>query len=191
MAATDYCQPAELLYYYDKRRLYELASDTNNPLDDSSFLSSPAVLALLNAVAAKIDARCQQGKRYARLDLETIASDARANPSDAAKAKRFAILNQLAADLFFGDLMARRGYGADQMKQLAPRYEDALLLLEQLFQGAAIFDLDPTINAGVPSVQTLDRNRLMGTDFNRMFGIWPQTPGSYVNPYGLLGSWRY
>lgn len=200
MAVTnkEYLQPPELIVFYDKRRLLGLISDSGIPITEADLSTEASagyqsVMKLLRSTSAMIDSRCQQGRRYSRTDLETIAYEARtANTSDTefeAKQKRFALLQQLTADLFFGDLISRRGYAAETMKQMCPRYEDALLRLEQLFDGVAIFDLDAPKNAGVPSVQTLSKNRLISTDFNRMFGIWPNTPGQ--TSYGLFGGWRY
>lgn len=203
----EYLLPDELLTFYDKRRLLALLSDSGIPAVEADLSSTTSaayvtVYRLIRSVSSLIDSRCQQGKRYARVDLENIAYKARtAAPGDAedlgtdpdkkyeAKMKRFALLQQLTADLFYGDLMSRRGYAADTMKQMAPRYEDALLQLEQLFEGQSIFDLDEPKNAGVPSVKVLSRNRLMATDFNRMFGVWPNGAGNLS--YGLFGSWRY
>ena len=207
MAVTnyEYLQPQEIATYYDVRRVCGLVSDTGIKIDptdlqDSTSSGFVAIQNLIRAVSARIDARCQQGKRYARLDLETLAYTARttdpADPNYEGNLKRFAILNQLCADLFFGDLVARRGYAAEQFKLMAPRYIEAQEQLEQLFNGEAIFDLDANISAGLISVQTLDRRRIMSTDFNRMFGLWPNGQGNRfpypsAGPYGLFGTWGY
>lgn len=191
---TDYLQPAELFLFYDKRRVLQLLSDTNVPVVEASIDTNTRAIQLIRAASSRIDARCQVGKRYSRTDLETIASDARTaneglDPTGyATKWKRFVVLQQLTADLVFGDLMAVRGLAADQMKQLAPRYEEALLLLEMLYQGQTIFDLDGPKEAGVPVRVQIGKNQLSSVNFNRMFGIWPGGP---ANPYGLLGTWRY
>lgn len=196
----EYLLPSELTVYYDKRRIVGLVSDTGTPIDDGDLDSSSsagytAIYKLIRAQSSRIDSRCQQGKRYSRTDLENLAYKARTATSldpepdtYEAKWKRFAILQQLTADLFFGDLLARRGYSADQFKTMAPRYLEALELLEQLYQGQAIFDLDGPKTAGQPHVATLGENVLKSSDFNRMFGIWPGSNPSY---YGILGSWRY
>lgn len=203
----EYLLPSEVDLYYDVRRVVGLASDTGVPIDESDLGATGStgynlIYKLIRAQSARIDSRCQQGKRYSHVDLETIAYTARtAAAGDAddigsdpekkfeAKWKRFAILQQLTADLFFGDLLARRGYGAEQFKLMAPRYVEALEILEQLYQGEAIFDLSGPKTAGVPQVATLGQNVLKSTDFNRMFGIWPNS--TYSNPYGILGTWRY
>lgn len=201
MAVTnkEYLFPTDLLVFYDKRRLLGLMSDTGIPAVEADLgtygsATYVGVQKLIRATSATIDSRCQQGKRYDRTDLENIAFEARtadsgSDPNYEAKQKRFAMLQQLTADLLFGDLLSRRGYAADTMKQMAPRYEDALLRLEHLYDGLAIFDLESTKSAGVPSVQTLAKNRLMSSDFNRMFGIWPNSAGQ--TSYGLFGGWRY
>lgn len=201
MAATlkEYLLPSELTVYYDVRRVVGLISDTGIPVDSSDLSSFGSagyslVQKLIRSVSARIDSRCQQGKRYSRTDLETLAYEARTadigtDTQYEAKQKRFAILSQLTADLLYGDILSRRGYSADEFKKMAPRYEEALDLLEQLYQGIAIFDLDGPKNSGIPSIQTLGKNVLHSTDFNRMFGLWPNSQAQ--NPYGLFGSWRY
>lgn len=198
----EYLLPSEVSLYYDVRRLRGLLSDTGTPIAEADLGNTGStgynvVYKLIRSQSARIDSRCQQGKRYSRSDLENIAYKARtANLTDPepdtyeAKWKRFAILQQLTADLLFGDLVARRGYAADEFKKMAPRYIEALEILEQLYQGAAIFDLDGPKEAGQPHVTTLGQNALKSSDFNRMFGVWPST-ANLNNPYGLLGNWRY
>lgn len=202
MAVTnyEYLLPSEIVTYYDTRRVCGLISDTGTPiatgdLSDSTSDGFIAVQRLIRAISARIDTRVQQGKRYDRTDLEGIAFAARttdpADPTYDANWKRFAVLNQLTADLFFGDLVARRGYSSEQFKTMAPRFTEAQEMLEALYNGVAIFDLDDPKDAGVVSVQTLDRRRLISTDFNRMFGLWPTGTNRFGdNPYLFPGSWR-
>lgn len=197
----EYLQPQEIVTYYDVRRVCGLVSDTGTPiavsdLSDDTTDGFKAVQNLIRAVSARIDTRVQQGKRYARADLEALAFTARttlsSDPNYDANWKRFAVLNQLTADLFFGDLIARRGFSSDQFKTMAPRFVEAQELLEQLYNGVAIFDLDDPKAAGVPSIQTIDRQRLISTDFNRMFGLWPTGTNRFgQSPYAFLGSWRF
>jgi hypothetical protein len=85
-------------------------------------------------------------------------------------------------------MMGRRGFAADAMKLLAPRYEDALLTLERLAQGLMVFDLDANIAAGVPRRVGIGIQNSNPSSDNRMFGIWPDTafgPGGC----GWFGRW--
>lgn len=94
---------------------------------------------------------------YARTDLEGLIA-ALTDPlitADTAlllaATKRAALLKQMVADLTFGRLMARRGYTAAAMKEMAPQYDGALQMLLDLAGGRRVFDLDANKSAGVPS----------------------------------------
>ncbi len=168
-----YITNADVALYYDSRRLLELCSDSGT---EETTLDNAILTELLLAASAEIDANCQQGKRYAKATLEAMTG------------KGATLLKQLCADLAFGSLMARRGFAADQMKVQAPRYEAALLTLEMLYQGRKVFDLDANINAGVPKVAVIGKNQIRGSQFNRMFGLWPDA--STDSRGFLYGNWR-
>lgn len=178
MAGELYITPSELTLYYDSRRVLDLAVDTGTRADiaDLSNAGSNAykrVNAMIASVCSEIDSVCQQGKRYVRADLEAMIA---ASGSDDASTKRAASLKQMTADLVFGRLMAVRGYGADQQRQLAPRYEKAEQMLEMLYQGSRVFDFDDNIKAGVPDTLKIGLNLLKWSEFNRMFGVFPTNP---------------
>lgn len=184
MAAT-YIVPTDLLTFYDRSRVLELTADdtdgTGTPAtaaDLSNTASAPYAIAI-NAIytaASTLDSHCQLGKRYARADLETIISAYLADSTNVAKRKRAALIQQVVADLAFGVLMSRRGFTADQMKEMAPRYEEALLVLEKLAAGMLVFDLDANLNASVPRSVTIGLNVYKPSADNKMFGIWCDQP---------------
>lgn len=194
-ASASYLNPADLVTYYDRRRVLQLASDTGTAatiadLSDDDSAAYAFVLSCIRSAASDLDSHCQMGKRYTRATLEEIISDAVAAPTDEAKQKRAAMIRQLVADLAFGILASRRGYVADALKMLAPRYDTALVTLERLSQGFQIFDVDAAIDAGAPSSVQIGKNVYRPSQYNRMFGVFEDTryPGTGINPF-LWGRW--
>lgn len=195
---TEYLRPVEWVQFYDRRRLLQLLSDTGTAFPDSDLTNEAsagyaAASRMLTAASATVDARCQVGRRYSRADLEGIAQTGRSGAATGPDAKRFALLQQLVADLAWGNLLTRRGYAAEAVQAQAPRYAEALTLLEQLYQGVTVFDLAGPIAAGAPSIATLGANTIRGTDFNRMFGTWPDARGDprFPIPPGFSGFWGW
>lgn len=184
---TPYLLPLDLTLYYDSRRVLEIASDTgaDASLADLSNTASAAYKTINNGIrvaSSDLDSHVQQGRRYARTDLEFMVSDALANPTDEAKVKRAGLLRQLIADLTFGFLMSRRGYAEDRMKLLAPRYDLALDTLRALASGVQVFDLDAQLDAGLPRGVPIGINKYRPSLYNRMFGVWEDTPRLYGLP---------
>ena len=192
--AESYLDPSELVLYYDTRRVLQLASDTGAvaviaDLSDDDSAPYARVNAAIRFAAGQLDSHCQQGKRYTRATLEAIVTAADAAPSDEGLNKRAAMIKQLVADLAFGVLASRRGYVADALANLAPRYETALATLERLAQGIQIFDVDIAITRGVPSSVAIGRNNYRVQSFNRMFGVFEDSlGGGRVSPF-LFGQW--
>lgn len=182
-----YLTPAEVVNYYDSRRVLELASDTGTSAliaDLSNTASTPyaIVMTAIRVAASDLDSHCQQGRRYARADLENIITESLAAPTDEPKAKRAGLIRQLIADLTFGFLMSRRGYAEDRMKLLAPRYDMAIDTLRALATGMQVFDLDDTLGAGLPSGVPIGFNGYRPSLYNKMFGIWEDTPRTFGSP---------
>lgn len=190
MAAT-YILPADMLVFYDANKVGELSSDTGTAATAAELANSAStpysiVIRAIRSAASDLDTHCQQGKRYTRSDLEAIIAAALAAPSDEAKQKRAATIQQVVADLTFGYLMARRGYSAAQMDALAPRYREALTVLEQLANGTTVFDLDANLAASIPIRVNIGQNGYRPSLDNRMFGVWPDQ--MYTNQR-MFGYW--
>lgn len=167
---------AELLRRYDVRLVGQYASDSGTPLDAAGVAASTAVSDILADAAEEIAAACRVAGRYTRAYLDGIAADSATTVGH--------LLKRLNADLAFGLLVARRGYGASEFAQLAPRYAPAQILLQQLRDGKRIFDSDSHAAAGLPdSVSAGDATAAgvtyLVTNASRYFGILP--PG---NPAG-------
>lgn len=187
--SNTYVEPDDLIVFYDTDRVLDLVSDTalgapRATVADLSASGSAAyrrALAIIQSAAGDVDSHCQMGKRYTRENLETIVNDYWDAPADQAKAKRARILQQIVADLTFGLLLSRRGYTGDQLRQQAPRYEEALKTLDRLAQGIQVFDLDANVNASVPVRVSIGLTSYRPSLDNAMFGIWPNWPYGRLN----------
>lgn len=195
MANENYIAPADIVTYYDSRRILDLASDTGEPaviadLSDDGTAAYGFVASAIRTAAGMLDSHCQMGKRYTRAVLEAIITAALAAPADEAKQKRAAMIRQMVADLAYGVMLGRRGYSADATKNLAPRYDEALATLERLAQGLQVFDLDVNIDAGRPRAVRIGRLAYRPGAFNRLFGVWEDGLDGTLrtNPY-LFGRW--
>lgn len=180
MAAT-YILPLDLVTFYDSNRVLELLTDDDDPaalVDLSNVASGPYIRALnaITVAASTLDSHCQMGKRYTRANLEAIIAAYVAAPTDAAKSKRAALIRQMVADQAFGLLMSRRGFTGEQMREMAPRYDESLRLLDKLASGHMVFDLDANVNAGVPSSVSIGQNVYRPGSDNPMFGVWCDFP---------------
>lgn len=190
-----YLQNGEMTLFYDRRRLTDLLTDdgTGDSITDAEIADTAAVggpgeklWAAINWASSEIDAKCQNGRRYARSDLELIVQNSISPPVGSTASdiegykKRAAALKKLCADLAFGFLAQRRAQSADELRQLAPAYEEAQVRLQELYDGRRVFDLDSALDAGVPSLALLGQNANLSTKFNRMFGVWPDDNRSFM-----------
>lgn len=197
MAAPYYLLPNEMVLYYDARRVLELANDKGDGSATTASLSRGGsdeyqiIAAAISTVSAEIDAALQVGSIYARTDLEGLIA-ALTDPlitADSvlllAATKRAALLKQMVADLTFGRLMARRGYTAAAMKEMAPQYDGALQMLLDLAGGRRVFDLDANKSAGVPStveIGTFGTGRLVSVQASPLFGSFGSSNFSPLFP---------
>lgn len=177
-----YVTPAQMIVYYDERRILQLVSDdgVDAAVGDLSNTGSDAYVllaALILATDAEIDSALQVGQRYDRLDLEAMITAADTQGSQtatewAAAKKRASILRRLAADLTYGALIGRRGFSEEIMKAQAPRYEIAQQQLAALGDGGRIFDLDAPKTAGVPGQTRIGQNISNTVRNSPLFGVF-------------------
>lgn len=161
-----YATAVQLLARYDSRRIAELNSDTGSPVTpvDPVSVSTPVGAALLDA-SAMLDSALQAGKRYPRDVLDTLVADA--DPSKGAAIVR------VVCDLAVGLLVARRGLPAEELKSLAPNYDESKEWLGKLRDGQHVLDWDDAIQAGLPSAQLTDYwNPNLTSNWNGMFGLF-------------------
>jgi hypothetical protein len=197
MSATQvYLTNLGMKLFYDRRRLTDLLTDdgTGDDLtdtdietidpDDEDLPGTRLYTAILWA-SSEIDAKCQNGRRYARADLEAMVQYAIDAPVGSTAVqiegyrKRAATLQKLTADLAFGFLAQRRAQSADKLRQLAPAYEEALVRLEELYEGRKVFDLDSTLDATVPTRRKLGKLAFLQSSFNEMFGLFSTENGMF------------
>lgn len=177
-----YVTPAQMIVYYDERRILQLLKDDGTDAavgDLTNTGSEPYLLleALILSVESEIDSALQVGQRYDRLDLEAMITAADTQGSQtltewAASKKRAAILRRLAADLTYGILIGRRGFSEEIMKSQAPRYEMAQMQLAALGDGGRIFDLDAPKAAGVPGQTRIGQNISDTVRNSPLFGVF-------------------
>jgi hypothetical protein len=186
-----YLQNSQMRIFYDRRRVVDLLADdatgadvSNTDMDNIATAPGALLWNAINVASSWIDSKCQNMNQYSKSDLEEIVQYAASPPSGSTAAqveqykKRAAILWKLTADLAFGFLAERRAQTADALKQLAPAYERALEVLEELYRGTRIFDRETAIAAGVPSsIRLGETNTLRSTQFNRMFALFPGDVG--------------
>lgn len=168
-----YITNAEMLIFYDARRLRDFLTDdgTGDDLTDGQIGTNTLLEGAIRWASSEIDTKCQNGIRYSRETLEAMVAAA-VSGSETEK-KRAAVLKKLTADLAYGFLVTRRGQSADQMRELCPAYEDALMRLESLYNGAAVFDLDSALAATVPTRRRLGKLAALQSRTNELFGIFP------------------
>lgn len=183
MPSVYYITAAQFLTYYDVRRVADLLADDGVPVEPGDIPTNENLKEAIAAACGEIDSHCQQGKRYTRETLEAIIEGNTAAPNDVALRKASAVLKQLAADLTFGTLMARRGYSAETMERMAPRLTAAYKTLEDLYQGRRVFDLSTAIEAGRPWRVRIGKDAYQPSLYNRLFGLWPDTAGGLAGLY--------
>lgn len=177
----NYITPAELKTYYDERRLYDLASDTGVPLTAAAYNTSTVVATAIRAASAHIDSAVQVGRRYERTQLEDIVTASNAGGATDAEKSRAEPIKTLCAHIAFGIIVARRGYAAAKLAEMAPMYSMALEQLNQLASGVRILDLDGPKQAGVPLSIQLGSSLYSWTKTSPMFGVFPSGPNALLS----------
>ena len=174
LIGSTYITPLDLASFYDQRRVLQLAVDSTTPalLTD---LSNPNTVAYTNVnkaivtAAADIDSHAQVGQRYNPADLQNLITFWQANPTNAEAQKGAGLIRQLCADLAFGVLAGRRGYTGPTLEAYAPRYTQALTVLERLAEGYQILNICANINASVPQVRQIAGCVTRPSLWNHMF----------------------
>lgn len=171
-----YLTPAEMLLYYDKRRVYELLSDTGTPVTDGTYQTNSVILTAIRSAGAHVDSAVQTGRRYERSQLEDIVTASNAGGATDAEKARAEPIKMLVAHLAFGQIATRRGYAAQKLADLAPMYSTAIEMLNQLASGVRVLDLDEPKAAGMPLSVRLGSSLNQWTKLSPMFGWFPSSP---------------
>lgn len=178
----NYLTAAEFLIYYDKRRVYELLSDSGSPLTDGTYPANLTIAALIRQASAHIDSACQTGRRYERTQLEDIVTAANSGSATEAEKKRAEPIKTLCAHLTWGFLIARRGHAATKLAELAPMFDWAQQMLNDLATGQRIFDLELPKAAGIPRTAEIGTRLYSWTLASPLFGVFPSSPAQYLYP---------
>ncbi len=155
-----YADARDLIDRYDERTIYDLASDTGDPISDPE--SNSKVTQALEGASGAINAAVRVGDMYSPDDLLALEGD------DAA------YLKDLTCDLAMGRLIKRRPekYG-DQYENIT---KTALEALEDIRKGAAVFPVPENVAAGKPTV-----NGPRTEDYRRLNMIPDRTRNYYPN----------
>lgn len=143
---ASFALPADLILYYDSRRVSQLVTDTGTPATDLD--NNAVVLAMLARATEEILSHALKGKKYTEDELQELA--------DSPTSGYFLV--GLCCDLAYGYLVQRRGTGAADMDRQAPSFKTAQLKLLQLADGSEIFpriSSDEHGDAGTPSTVDL------------------------------------
>jgi phage gp36-like protein len=176
-----YCSGAEFLQRYDSRRVAQLVSDDGTVVPFAGLTGNGNILAALEDATAEINAAVLVGKRYTARQLEP-------NPTDGGPLyltlNGYYLLKRLCSDLAFGYLVARRGLSAGESGSLAPRFEQAMAMIDRIRYGERIFDLadQSAADAG------LAHSQLTGIESQFATNSIVRAASSY---YGVLPVIRY
>lgn len=133
-----YATPTNFLARYDARRVGELVKDDATRATPAELLSDTTLQAMLDDAASMIDAACLSGKRYTLTELAALTG------SDAY------LLIRLNCDLAWGLLLLRRGGTSQDITSLAPGYAYAMSIVDKLWNGEWVFNVDNVPEAGLP-----------------------------------------
>lgn len=172
-----YAQITDMTGRYDTRRLGDLLADDGTRV--TVFTDNSILQMVLDEAAGMIDAAIQRGQRYTPTDILTILSAIAPTPPLNSQAAITAaslwnaqqLLFRLNCDLAYGLLIARRGMNASDTESMAPRYVEAMRLLERLENGEWIFATQGALAAGVPipNIQISQNVQLLSSLY-RYFG---------------------
>ena len=156
-----YASGSDMVARYDVRRMGQWLSDSGVPVEDGDVPSNTKLAALLNDASELVNSAAFVGKRYSRANLTSLSSD------DGGP-----LLKRIVCDLAYGMLAMRRGYSIKELTDLAPGWEWAQEMLEQLRLGERIFDFTAAADAGlVEVVSVTDQSGSLLSKNTRLFGI--------------------
>ena len=162
----------DMVARYDRRRLADLVADSGARVDPATVKDDDNLEIAIGDAIEMLKSALRVAGRY-------TADDLRLYPPPNANDEGKPLVKRIVCDLAFGLLNSRRGYAADEMARLAPRYFEALQQLQQLRDGDRILDSDTHAAAGLPASEPF---RPLGSatpsllsDSRRYFGVRPTT----------------
>lgn len=165
-----YATNAAMMKRFDHRRIGQLVRDDGTQATAAELGSDSVLSALLTDASAMIDSALLRGGRYTLDDLQNLTGQ------DAA------LLQRLVCDLAYGLLVRRRGYTGAELTSLAPDYDQAMKVLEQLANGELVFNVAEVILAGKPRRAVLSYDRALVSSTRRLYGDLTLMPGNPGDP---------
>ncbi len=134
-----YCDDVQLLRYIDERIVRDLLSDTGQPVS-GSLAANPTLLDILKAASGRLEAAVLVSENYSLSELQAMSDNSKALAAD------------ICGTIAKGMLMRRRigKYTAEQCRAVTQEAED---YLQQLRNGARLFDVGQHAEAGKPSLE--------------------------------------
>lgn len=138
---------ADMLIYYDRRRLSELVSDTGSPVPPEQVAANAVLAAMLVAASDEILAAAGVGKKYTESDLNTLSS---------ASTGGGPLLRMLTCHLAWGQLVNRRALAATDQQSLTPMWKWCQEYLTLVRNGERVFGGVPDVlDAGLPTTKEM------------------------------------
>lgn len=134
-----HCTADQLVHYFDEQSIRDLLSDNGQPVT-ATLSADPKLAELLKSASGRLEGACFVSKNYSATEL--------ADMSDNSKA----LAAEICAYLTMAMLMRRRPerFNAETCRGMA---EDAENYLQQLRNGARLFDVGDHADAGTPQVE--------------------------------------
>jgi|GEM_PF-4082768 phage gp36-like protein len=154
----------DLLKRYDLRRIGDLVNDNDTRASEVDLKGNTTAGAVtqtaLSDASGMINSAILAGKRYKLSDLLSMTDESKA------------LLKRLCCDLAYALLIARRGYGGEDMVAMTSRAKESEQILEQLRQGDRLFEIEANQNASVPNQAVISKNiSLFSNELDRFFGM--------------------
>jgi hypothetical protein len=162
--------PAEFLRRYDRRRVAQLLADDGVPVEDDELEENETLQLLLLDSTQMLASAVMVGKRYSQDDLYYLAGMTKTGDTYAERDTEIDgvevplspdrhLVRRIISDLVYGELVSRRGYSADEINNLAPKYGLALQQLQLLRDGERIFSTVDQVPETGARVEVVDQTR--------------------------------
>jgi hypothetical protein len=134
-----YCTAAQLLNFADERTIRDLLSDSGQPVA-GDLASNPKLTMLLQSASGRLEAACFVSENYTAVELAAMSDNS------------LALAAEICGMLVMATLHSRRPgrLAPELVKQLREGAED---YLQQLRNGARLFDVGDHAEAGKPSTE--------------------------------------
>lgn len=175
---TPYASVTDLFVYHDQEQVADFLRTGQQPrpslaaMQDSTSVPGSMLVRYLMLASGRIEQVCLIGHRYDPEDLQALAGAS------------LEVLKKLACDLAFWSLAQRRQPNTADPKNV-PGAAESLEMLKALRDGEAIFGLEESADAGLPSVQQANPDALYTPDaVARARRLFPRSYPNTLNGSG-------